>query len=344
MVRYPIYFVSLQVKKAKKWACKICGEKQSIKKLHARGSAPDCRRHVQKLNMIQGEIAEGLAAKEDFKAACIEDDAEGDVKQGDIGDDMQDERCQHGSTESKWSRFVERVDMDDGNDDDIRWQGFAVTTDKKLFEARPAKRTKLSKARGNWSNKEANSYNKRADSINESVQASEGICMEGNIHPRKHCREQLGEKQNSLCRKVVLGRPSWTNPRTYGTEKTFPLKREAVHAAARNNSPNLTATQAKKQVVASRSAESNNKSLKWDRFLHPATNKETSENESDEEPCLSTDDSALLLCYDDNNFTCESKTDLGVHVKNVSDRMYTDSASDLLFSIDEELGEDWWKV
>ncbi len=44
-----------QVKKTLKWNCKMCGEKQSIKKVFGRGSGADCRKHVQKCNMLQGE-------------------------------------------------------------------------------------------------------------------------------------------------------------------------------------------------------------------------------------------------------------------------------------------------
>ncbi|XP_054879802.1 MRN complex-interacting protein-like [Poeciliopsis prolifica] len=43
-----------QVKKAKKWSCKLCGEKQSLLKEFGRGSGADCRRHVQKLNTMRG--------------------------------------------------------------------------------------------------------------------------------------------------------------------------------------------------------------------------------------------------------------------------------------------------
>ncbi|CAL8268969.1 unnamed protein product [Boreogadus saida] len=45
-----------QVKKAKKWSCKICGEKQSVFKEFGRGTGADCRRHVQKLNAKRGEL------------------------------------------------------------------------------------------------------------------------------------------------------------------------------------------------------------------------------------------------------------------------------------------------
>ncbi|PSN47731.1 hypothetical protein C0J52_04606 [Blattella germanica] len=45
------------VKKSNKWDCKMCGEKQSLKKVYARGSGRDCRLHVQRLNemCLKGE-------------------------------------------------------------------------------------------------------------------------------------------------------------------------------------------------------------------------------------------------------------------------------------------------
>ncbi|KAM4585833.1 MRN complex-interacting protein [Fundulus diaphanus] len=51
-----------QVKKAKKWSCKLCGEKQSLLKEFGRGSGADCRRHVQKLNAMRGAAMEEEAA------------------------------------------------------------------------------------------------------------------------------------------------------------------------------------------------------------------------------------------------------------------------------------------
>lgn len=46
-----------QVKKALKWICKLCGEKQSVKKVYGRGSGVDCRKHVQQLNTRRGELS-----------------------------------------------------------------------------------------------------------------------------------------------------------------------------------------------------------------------------------------------------------------------------------------------
>ncbi|XP_039668526.1 MRN complex-interacting protein isoform X2 [Perca fluviatilis] len=49
-----------QVKKVNRWSCKLCGEKQSLKKEFGRGSGADCRRHVQKLNAMRGAVMEKL--------------------------------------------------------------------------------------------------------------------------------------------------------------------------------------------------------------------------------------------------------------------------------------------
>ncbi|XP_035231263.1 uncharacterized protein LOC118203120 [Stegodyphus dumicola] len=44
-----------QVKKSKTWSCKICNEKQSLKKVFGIGSARDCRSLVQQFNLSKGE-------------------------------------------------------------------------------------------------------------------------------------------------------------------------------------------------------------------------------------------------------------------------------------------------
>lgn len=49
-------FQGQQVKKAKKWSCKVCGEKQSYAKIYGQGSGKDCRLHVQKLNALAANL------------------------------------------------------------------------------------------------------------------------------------------------------------------------------------------------------------------------------------------------------------------------------------------------
>ncbi|KAF4521467.1 hypothetical protein B566_EDAN001764, partial [Ephemera danica] len=50
------------VKKSNKWQCKMCNEKQSLKKVYGVGTGKDCRLHVQKLNslhLVEQEQAAG---------------------------------------------------------------------------------------------------------------------------------------------------------------------------------------------------------------------------------------------------------------------------------------------
>ncbi|XP_035870122.1 LOW QUALITY PROTEIN: MRN complex-interacting protein [Phyllostomus discolor] len=51
-------FQAYQVKKSLKWTCKVCGEQQSFLRAYGEGSGADCRRHVQKLNLLQARLSE----------------------------------------------------------------------------------------------------------------------------------------------------------------------------------------------------------------------------------------------------------------------------------------------
>ncbi|XP_074598293.1 uncharacterized protein LOC141853006 [Brevipalpus obovatus] len=46
-------------KKSNKWVCKICDQKQSVKKIFYRGSARFCREIVTQVNYTQGELRDG---------------------------------------------------------------------------------------------------------------------------------------------------------------------------------------------------------------------------------------------------------------------------------------------
>ncbi|KAK3749581.1 hypothetical protein QZH41_019716 [Actinostola sp. cb2023] len=83
------------VKKAKQWACKVCGEKQSLKKIHGQGNAPDCRKHVQKLNRMQGEYEQMKGEKAaDGEQECSVTEEE------DVHNTVQ------APVQSKWEKFV----------------------------------------------------------------------------------------------------------------------------------------------------------------------------------------------------------------------------------------------
>lgn len=82
-----------QTKKAKRFECKLCGEKQSIKRHYGLGTARDCRIHVQKLNEIRGEIDELKEPTRDF-----------DKESADVQPNIENLRPK----KSKWSYFVEK--------------------------------------------------------------------------------------------------------------------------------------------------------------------------------------------------------------------------------------------
>uniref|UniRef100_A0A674ATC4 MRN complex-interacting protein N-terminal domain-containing protein n=1 Tax=Salmo trutta TaxID=8032 RepID=A0A674ATC4_SALTR len=64
-----------QVKKSKKWNCKLCGEKQSF----GRGSGVDCRRHVQKVNARRGDRWSKYLQTSDEGAGQVEAEEEENV-------------------------------------------------------------------------------------------------------------------------------------------------------------------------------------------------------------------------------------------------------------------------
>uniref|UniRef100_A0A3B1KK18 MRN complex interacting protein n=1 Tax=Astyanax mexicanus TaxID=7994 RepID=A0A3B1KK18_ASTMX len=80
-----------QVKKSKKWTCKMCGEKQSLIKEYGRGTGADCRRHVQKLNSLRGDLLE------------VENERAQDEEQ---------------ATESRWSKYVDLTKNEPSGDED----------------------------------------------------------------------------------------------------------------------------------------------------------------------------------------------------------------------------------
>ncbi|KAJ8246880.1 hypothetical protein GJAV_G00256400 [Gymnothorax javanicus] len=105
-----------QVKKIKKWNCKMCGEKQSLVKEYGRGSGAECRRHVQKLNTIRGELHEAEHARFSCMLEEEEEDAqhEGDQVLPSLVEQVS-QTCSSGhklelegkpSSESRWSKYL----------------------------------------------------------------------------------------------------------------------------------------------------------------------------------------------------------------------------------------------
>lgn len=95
-------FQAHQVKKSLKWTCKACGEKQSFVRAYGEGSGADCRRHVQKLNLLQGQVSE-LSLRSVDKAARKEENA---------GPQQTENGRQQALSEPLESRWLKYLDKD----------------------------------------------------------------------------------------------------------------------------------------------------------------------------------------------------------------------------------------
>ncbi|CAK1599995.1 unnamed protein product [Parnassius mnemosyne] len=86
-----------QTKKSNKFQCKMCGEKQSIKRHYGLGNGKECRLHVQKLNSIRGQTEE-----EKLITVYSDDDI------GDCSENNEIVNSTEQQSKSKWSSFIEK--------------------------------------------------------------------------------------------------------------------------------------------------------------------------------------------------------------------------------------------
>lgn len=99
--------------------CKLCSEKQSVKRHYGIGIAKDCRLHVQKLNSMRGEIDE-------LKCGQMQINCQSDEE----GDDMEllesiQPVSQKQSVSSKWSGYLEAPETVDEDKNESMYLGNA---------------------------------------------------------------------------------------------------------------------------------------------------------------------------------------------------------------------------
>lgn len=90
-----------QTKKSNKWECKLCGEKQSMKRHYGLGTGKECRFHVQKLNGIRRKLDEINNTSEQNDTSDEEVAVQDDTK-------VQTKPNQT-NFESKWSEFIDET-------------------------------------------------------------------------------------------------------------------------------------------------------------------------------------------------------------------------------------------
>ncbi|KAK2890564.1 hypothetical protein QQF64_006649 [Cirrhinus molitorella] len=95
-----------QVKKSKKWSCKVCGEKQTLIKEFGRGTAADCRRHVQKLNALRGQMLEVTSEQLLSQREPDENYGSEDVHEGLVQNHKAEQEVAH---VSRWSKYTDQT-------------------------------------------------------------------------------------------------------------------------------------------------------------------------------------------------------------------------------------------
>ncbi|KAL3891657.1 hypothetical protein ACJMK2_003909 [Sinanodonta woodiana] len=134
-----------QVKKSKKWNCKLCGEKQSIVKVYAQGSGAQCRHHVQQLNMIKGGLE---TAKDELVQSLHTVPLLSTSERYGCYNEIEsytDGKNQH----SRWAHYTEHSEDEEAHcPEDEDSSDVIYTTDRMLLPRQPSKRKKKVKSSG----------------------------------------------------------------------------------------------------------------------------------------------------------------------------------------------------
>ncbi|XP_075365554.1 MRN complex-interacting protein isoform X2 [Mycteria americana] len=103
-----------QAKRSGKWSCSVCGQRQAVQKVYGQGSGLDCRHHVQKLNLLQGEAEEAIG----WTSRCTEEsvnDSKNIAAQHEDSSVQQEGRAEV----SRWSKYLDKdsEDQEDGEEE-----------------------------------------------------------------------------------------------------------------------------------------------------------------------------------------------------------------------------------
>ncbi|CAH0406063.1 unnamed protein product [Chilo suppressalis] len=184
-----------QTKKANKFACKMCGEKQSIKRHYGVGNGQECRGHVQKLNAMRGELND-LKITEDY---LVSEDEDVEVSSS---IDLTQKKP------SKWSEYVDKyeaIETTDVGDKTMFLENKEVVLDipkkkrqKRSYDnERPQKSYKMAKPEidlGSQEKYSIESYAKTIESVTQNT--AETKCKYGNLQ-KETTFDEFSEKNKS---------------------------------------------------------------------------------------------------------------------------------------------------
>ncbi|CAI9723099.1 Hypothetical predicted protein [Octopus vulgaris] len=94
-----------QVKKVRKWSCKVCGQKQSLIKEYGRGSGADCRHHVQKLNSLRQDM-DRKEFEENLSVLCQPEQQRQHQQNVEQDSEESNECTSSGQTCNRWQKFL----------------------------------------------------------------------------------------------------------------------------------------------------------------------------------------------------------------------------------------------
>ncbi|XP_039975695.1 MRN complex-interacting protein isoform X2 [Xiphias gladius] len=118
-----------QVKKVNRWRCKVCGEKQSLLKEFGRGSGADCRRHVQKLNAMRGDM---MGAQEHHNRLLWEQAvADGEEETEQERDNQVTEKQGRQTQLSRWSKYMDTPEEAQSEEENVLMLHVNNVTDRK---------------------------------------------------------------------------------------------------------------------------------------------------------------------------------------------------------------------
>ncbi|XP_009465138.1 PREDICTED: UPF0544 protein C5orf45 homolog [Nipponia nippon] len=131
-----------QAKRSGKWSCSVCGQRQAVQKIYGQGSGLDCRHHVQKLNLLQGEAEEAIG----WASRCVEEsvnDSKNVAAQCEDSSVQQEGRAEV----SRWSKYLDKdsEDQEDGEEEaGTEGQQFCSRRKNTVEEQRKHQKTFLS--------------------------------------------------------------------------------------------------------------------------------------------------------------------------------------------------------
>ncbi|XP_014803316.1 PREDICTED: UPF0544 protein C5orf45 homolog isoform X2 [Calidris pugnax] len=131
-----------QAKRSGKWSCSVCGQRQALQKIYGQGSGPDCRNHVQKLNLLQGEAEEAIGWTPRYVEESV-NDSKNIAAQHEDSSVQQEGRAEV----SRWSKYLDKdsEDQEDGKEEaDTERQQFCSRRKNTVKEQRKQQKSFLS--------------------------------------------------------------------------------------------------------------------------------------------------------------------------------------------------------